>query len=123
MNPEKTDFVMVNGWKRVRLLVRELQQQQNFKQDNKQQQQYADQDNIKQQQQGKQETRIMLRHSNSVRTPTRPRGKSEIQKSTKLLRPRDQRLGRHSLPFAFNVNLFIIRFKPVVLKLMFCIYV
>merc|ERR1719295_1807325 len=46
----------------------------------------------------------MLRHSNSGRTPTRPRGKSEIQKSTKLLRPRDQRLGRHSLPFAFNVG-------------------
>ena len=84
---------MVNGWRRVRLLVRELQQQQNFKLEKSEQQHHVRQDN-KQQKQCKQETLIMLRHSDSVRTP-----------STKKLRPRDHRLSRHSLPIAFNVNL------------------
>ena len=85
---------MVNGWRRVRLLVRELQQQQNFKLEKSQQQHHVRQDS-KQQKQCKQETLIMLRHSDSVRTPS----------TKKLLRPRDHRLSRHSLPIAFNVNL------------------
>ena len=94
MKPEETDFVMVNGWKRVRLLVRELQQQQNFKLEKSEQQQHVRQDN-KQQEQCKQQSLIILRHSDSVRTPS----------TKKLLRPRDHRLSRHSLPIAFNVNL------------------
>ena len=85
---------MVNGWRRVRLLVRELQQQQNFKLEKSEQQHHVRQDS-KQQKQCKQETLIMLRHSDSVRTPS----------TKKLLRPRDHRLSRHSLPIAFNVNL------------------
>ena len=85
---------MVNGWRRVRLLVRELQQQQDFKLEKSQQQHHVRQDS-KQQKQCKQETLIMLRHSDSVRTPS----------TKKLLRPRDHRLSRHSLPIAFNVNL------------------